>query len=152
MSVDSWEKLTLFAEDSPASRSVSQVSDSGGTTSGETCSGTPLSSRSTSKRTRSSSRTYPASLQQIRDALSARSSLTWPKQGLLTSSGELLIPSFSESPNVVRECSLSQVLETSVDDRYLLSEKACAGILRRAERRGRSLPVELKAALESVAG
>jgi hypothetical protein len=32
-----------------------------------------------------------------------------------------------------------------------LSAKACAGILRRAERRGKSLPPMLKAALEAVA-
>jgi DNA (cytosine-5)-methyltransferase 1 len=35
--------------------------------------------------------------------------------------------------------------------RYYLSPKACAGILRRAEKRGKSLPPQLRAALEAVA-
>jgi hypothetical protein len=50
-------------------------------------------------------------------------------------------------------CSLSDVLETnSVPQRYSLSAKACTGILRRAERRGKALPPMLKQALEQVAG
>lgn len=43
--------------------------------------------------------------------------------------------------------SLSQVLETHVASKYFLSPKACAGILRRAEKRGKELPPQLKAAL-----
>jgi hypothetical protein len=49
--------------------------------------------------------------------------------------------------------SLSDVLETGpVLPRFSLSAKACSGILRRAERRGKALPPMLKAALERVAG
>jgi hypothetical protein len=49
-------------------------------------------------------------------------------------------------------CSLSDVLETQqVLQRYYLSKRASAGILRRAERRGKSLPPQLKEALEQVA-
>ena len=45
-------------------------------------------------------------------------------------------------------CSLSAILETGdVDRRYFLSAKAAAGILRRAERRGKELPPALRAAL-----
>ena len=40
----------------------------------------------------------------------------------------------------------------SVPARYFLSPKACAGILHRAERRGRSLPRELEEALRRQAG
>jgi hypothetical protein len=48
-------------------------------------------------------------------------------------------------------CSLSQILETGeVDSRYFLSQKACAGILRRAEKRGKELPPMLRAALLAV--
>ena len=48
-------------------------------------------------------------------------------------------------------CSLSDVLETgAVPPRYFLSAKACAGILRRAEQRGRELPPALYAALKAV--
>lgn len=50
-------------------------------------------------------------------------------------------------------CSLSQILETgTIDPRYFLSPKACAGILRRAEKRGKMLPTTLLLALQAVAG
>jgi hypothetical protein len=49
-------------------------------------------------------------------------------------------------------CSLSEVLETGeVHRRYFLTSKACQGILRRAEKRGKELPPQLKAAMEEVA-
>ena len=53
-------------------------------------------------------------------------------------------------PNVQR--SLWQILESNVSAKYFLSRKACAGILRRAERRGKALPTMLEAALSSVIG
>ena len=57
----------------------------------------------------------------------------------------------SEWPNDAVVCSLSQVLETdSVPQRFYLSPKACAGILRRAEKRGKTLPEPLETALRSV--
>jgi hypothetical protein len=46
-------------------------------------------------------------------------------------------------------CLLSDVLETGpLPQRFSLSAKACSGILRRAERRGKALPPMLRAALE----
>ncbi|KRB22946.1 hypothetical protein ASE05_16055 [Mesorhizobium sp. Root172] len=49
-------------------------------------------------------------------------------------------------------CSLSDILETGdVPQRYFLSPKACKGILRRAEKRGKELPSQLRHALEQVA-
>jgi hypothetical protein len=57
-----------------------------------------------------------------------------------------------ESPSAVAVCSLSHTLETGdVPQRYFLSEKACLGILRRAERRGKELPPALSKALQSAA-
>ena len=51
------------------------------------------------------------------------------------------------------QTSLSDILETGeIPKRYFLSKTACAGILRRAKRRGKELPDALRAALESVAG
>jgi len=48
-------------------------------------------------------------------------------------------------------CSLSSILETGeIDRRYFLSPRACAGILRRAEKRGKDLPPSLFAALTAV--
>jgi hypothetical protein len=50
-------------------------------------------------------------------------------------------------------CSLSQTLETGpLPQRFYLSQKACAGILRRAEKRGKELPPMLEEALKAVAG
>ncbi len=57
------------------------------------------------------------------------------------------------SPSDDAVCSLSDILETGdVPRRYYLTPKACAGILRRAERRGKVLPPQLAHALQAVAG
>jgi hypothetical protein len=53
----------------------------------------------------------------------------------------------SEKPNAPAITKLSQVLEENPDRKYYLSAKACQGILRRAERRGKDLPKLLKQAL-----
>ena len=152
MSADWSDQLTLFVAVSPASPSLSLVSASDGTTSEGTSSGTPSSSRTTSKRGTSSSKTSPESLQSIREGLSGRSSFHWGKQGFITSSGVCLIHSGSESPSAgdVFSSSLAGILESSVDVKYSLSAKACAGILRRAGKRGRKLRSPLQAALEGV--
>lgn len=56
-----------------------------------------------------------------------------------------------EKPRKKNPSWLSEVLEENADERYSLSAKACQGILNRAERRGKELPPELKAALEAQA-
>jgi hypothetical protein len=57
----------------------------------------------------------------------------------------------SESRSDVVESSLLDVLETGdVPQKFFLSQVACAGILRRAEKRGRQLPPSLQTALERV--
>jgi len=45
---------------------------------------------------------------------------------------------------------LSEVLESDVGAKYFLSATACAGILRRAEKRGKELPAALQHTLEAV--
>ena len=45
-------------------------------------------------------------------------------------------------------CSLAQILEPDVAQKYFLSPRACRGILRRAQKRGRELPPILLAALQ----
>ena len=68
------------------------------------------------------------------------------------SRGEFLMPNISAWPNDASVCSLSQVLETtSIPQRFFLSSTACAGILRRADKRGKQLPPALEQALRSVA-
>jgi hypothetical protein len=46
---------------------------------------------------------------------------------------------------------LSWILEPDAPEKYSLSQKACAGILRRAERRGKALPPMLYEALTARA-
>lgn len=95
----------------------------------------------------SSSRMFPGFSPRIRDATSPSSSTAWTNSGT-ASHGELWTLDISESPNGAVECSLSEVLETSPPPpRYWLSAKAAAGILRRAERRGKELPPALARAL-----
>ena len=57
-----------------------------------------------------------------------------------------------ECPNAVRESTLSQILQLNAPDRYSLSPKACAGIIRRAQKRGKELPDMLLEALMEVVG
>lgn len=52
-----------------------------------------------------------------------------------------------EKPRTIVQTRLSEILEESTADRYRLSERACLGILNRAQRRGKELPPELKEAL-----
>jgi hypothetical protein len=68
------------------------------------------------------------------------------------SRGEFSMPNISEWHNDAAVCLLSQVLETgSIQPKFFLSSTACAGILRRAERRGKTLPDLLQQALKRVA-
>lgn len=63
--------------------------------------------------------------------------------------GELTTRNTGECPNAVVVSRLSQILEDNPQEKYSLSAKACQGILRRAERRGKDLPKLLKAVLLS---
>ena len=65
---------------------------------------------------------------------------------------ESLTLSISEFHSGAVESTLSDILETGdVPQRYFLSAKACAGILRRAAKRGKKLPPQLAHALREVA-
>lgn len=75
-----------------------------------------------------------------------------PKVGTGSSSGVCLTLNTSESPNDAVESSLYSVLEHGGGTRrYCLSPRACEGILRRAEERGKVLPKALKETLEKMA-
>ena len=66
---------------------------------------------------------------------------------LTPSLGERLMPNTGECPREERESTLSQILEETPHPKYYLSEKACLGILKRAEKRGKVLPEILRRAL-----
>lgn len=83
----------------------------------------------------------------------------WPTWGATTMKweddgawlGECMTRNTGESPNAAVVSRLSQILEVTPQEKYSLSAKACQGILRRAERRGKDLPQALKEALENQA-
>lgn len=83
----------------------------------------------------------------------------WPTAGCLTDVGgkwsvawRVFDAQFWECPSVENASHLSQILEASPHPKYSLSAKACLGIVRRAERRGKELPPLLKTALLNQAG
>ena len=66
--------------------------------------------------------------------------------------GDALTLNTGVSPSVAKESSLWQTLEERPHPKNYLTAKACLGILRRAEERGKELPPQLKEALEVQAG
>lgn len=94
-----------------------------------------------------SGKTSPVFSQPTEDGILAPSSGDWGNSGIGTHIGCLTLNT-SESRNDAEECSLSDILVTGdVPPQCFLSAEACAGILRRAERRGKQLPEILRAAL-----
>lgn len=65
----------------------------------------------------------------------------------IQSLGELLTLNIGECPKEESVSTLSQILEETPHRKYYLSVKACLGILRRAEKRGKELPEILRQAL-----
>ena len=66
--------------------------------------------------------------------------------------GASMMLNTGECPSDARESTLSQILDLNVPEKYSLSPKACAGIIRRAEKRGKTLPDMLREALMEVIG
>ena len=104
-----------------------------------------MTSLPSSKKRRTSSMKMPLYL-DLRGGSDGRQVVaSWAMGGALL--GEYTTHSFGEYPNEERESLLSQILETTPHPKYCLSARACQGILNRAEKRGKELPEQLKAAL-----
>ena len=97
------------------------------------------------KRSGSSSRKAPMCLCLTVDGQWQDTCLEQTAAGL--SRGGYLMRSFGESPSAAVASRLSQILEANAPQKYYLSAKACLGIIRRAERRGKELPPTLREAL-----
>mgnify|MGYP003335317687 CR=1 FL=1 len=96
-------------------------------------------------------RTSPASCRSTEGGSLEPSSGRWGNSGM-GSPTEFLTLSSSEFPSGAVASSLSDILETGdVPQRYFLTPRACRGILRRAEKRGKALPPHLARALQAVA-
>ena len=75
----------------------------------------------------------------------------WCEGTELTSLGAYTTPNISECHSDAGESLLSRILVGGAPEKYFLSPKACQGILRRAERRGKKLPQMLQDALTAQA-
>ena len=96
-------------------------------------------------------RTSPASCRLTTDGRLEPSSGCWSNAGM-GSPTEFWTLNFSEYPSGGAASSLSDVLETGeLPRRYYLTPRACRGILHRAEKRGKTLPLLLAHALMAVA-
>jgi len=84
------------------------------------------------------------------DGILAPLSGRWANSGIGGPSGSLTLNT-SEWPNDAAVCSLSDVVERVAPARFSLSRKACQGILRRAEKKGKQIPSPLLSALLTVA-
>ena len=106
--------------------------------------------QSSKKQSKSQSRKSPLFLSLRTDGQQPDASPMWEENGALLGAFSML--SFGECPSVENASHLSQILEASPHPKYSLSAKACLGIVRRAERRGKELPPLLKTALLNQAG
>lgn len=104
-------------------------------------------SRQSSKRSSASQSRKPPILMCLKKAgqLGGATTMKWEDDGAWL--GECMTRNTGESPNAAVVSRLSQILEVTPQEKYSLSAKACQGILRRAERRGKDLPKLLKAVL-----
>ena len=104
-------------------------------------------SRQSSKRSSASQSRKPPILKCLKKdgQLGGATTMKWEDDGAWL--GECMTRNTGESPNVAVVSRLSQILEETPQEKYSLSAKACQGILRRAERRGKDLPETLKAVL-----
>lgn len=144
------EQLTLSWEEAPAKPSPSREEDAASWTKEvASCSST---SELFEKFVRAgcSGRTSPEFFRSRAEMLSLRSTGSWQNAGIL-SRGEYLTLNSPEWPRDAAACSLSGILTRDAPQRYSLSARACAGILRRAEIRGKSLPPQLDAVLRAAA-
>lgn len=104
-------------------------------------------SRQSSKRSSASQSRKPPILKCLKKdgQLGGAATMKWEDDGAWL--GECMTRNTGEYPNAAVESRLSQILEATPPVKYSLSAKACQGILRRAERRGKDLPEPLKTVL-----
>ena len=145
-------QLTFLSEEPPANPSASRGSARASKTLEETSCSRTLRSLSVTGLDGLSGKTSPASCHQTEEGILVPSLGRWGHWGMGGPTG-CWTHNGSDWPSAVAVCSLSDVLETGpLPQRFYLSQKACAGILRRAEKRGKELPPMLREALQAVAG
>src|SRR4051794_5937800 len=103
-------------------------------------------------------RTSPVLCQRMMDGTFQPSSGAWSDSGMASPTECLTLSTVDHATSLAPSRSddgvscLSDILETGdVPPKYFLTPRACAGILRRAAKRGKELPRQLQAALQQVA-
>ena len=145
------DQSTFWSEEHLASLSVLQDCEKDWKTLAETSCSSILDFLIASGPNGWSGRTSPEYCHQTRAGILEPSSEGWRNSGMGSPTGFLTLGTL-EFPSDAVASSLSDILETGdLPQRYFLSATACRGILRRAGRRGKSLPPSLQAALESAA-
>jgi hypothetical protein len=135
---DAVEPVISSSSDRRASRSASPESGSDWMTRAATWPSSPFALLDEFGPVGWFSRTSPASCRVTEDGILAPSSGSWANAGM-GSPTEFLTLSISEFHSGAVASSLSDILETGdLPQRYFLSPKACAGILRRAENGGKN--------------
>src|SRR3990167_2528510 len=140
----------LFAVDSPVRTYLWPESARAWLESGADCGLSSIALSSAISRDGLSSKMSPAFYLPTKAGTLPPSFAGWSSAGMASVGGFWTL-SISDSPSAVVACSLSEVLEADVPLRYYLSPRACRGILRRAERRGKKLPPYLERSLRAVA-
>jgi hypothetical protein len=101
------------------------------------------------KQNTSSSKTYLVCYPVTKEKILESSSERWPTSGILSAGGCLMLNTSEYPSEGVVSSSLADVLLTQqVLPKFYLSPTACEGILRRANRRGKTLPEALTKALQ----
>jgi hypothetical protein len=144
-----FRQLTLFAADSPVKTSALPDAARGWL---ERDLGSGLSSSAflwSFYLDGSLSKTSPVYYPLMEDGTLPLSFAGWGTSGI-ASLGACWTLNIGESHSAAAACSLSDILEAGVPLKYFLSAKAAAGILRRADKRGKTLPYPLIEALEKI--
>jgi len=156
-----WSPSTASPTGSPAKTSPSPGNEQDLTATDPACSSKPPESSERCARQPMDATQLGLSLRTSQDSCQpttvmqwGASSMSWPTSGRWESSGEWWTRSTSGWPNdgSASLSSLASILEESVPTRYFLSARAARGILNRAQRRGRTLPEPLHAALSALSG
>lgn len=144
-------QLTLLLEEHPVSLSQSQDLEKDWKIQEETSPSLMLDFLTTLNPNGSFGKMCQVSSVPITDKTFQPSSQRWLTSGM-GSPTECLMLNTSEYPNEGVESLLLDVLEVgNIPPRFFLSQVACQGILRRAEKRGKKLPPMLEKALRMVA-
>ena len=144
------EQLSFWSEEHLVNPSQSQDSVKDLKTQGETLPSSIAEFLITLDPSGSYGKTCQVSSVQMVDGILVPSSGRWLNSGM-GSPTECLTLNTLEFHKDAEESLLSDILETGCpQQRFFLSEKACKGILRRSEERGRDLPPALKHALQMV--